>query len=447
MTGSPAPRGWSRSLWYCLLIGLLQGLLFQVAFSTGWVTEKGLGIALYAAIVVIGGNLQLLGAAVLQRGTLWLVAGLVLLIGAISLWAQAYTDEEGLWYYWLACVPALAYIGTVFTLAWPAGHGLRLRYQDLARHAWDTPLIVLVALFTMLLFWALLYYCSLQLVRLGVSYTTVQICMRPVEDIGCFLAFAFGLHMAQRNVRLIGLLRGLALNLCRLLLPLVASAVVLLTLLLPFIGVQALWASAQATLLLLALVGVELLLVNGVLGHERPWAAGCAPLRRLVEASLLCLPVLVGLAAWACGLRIEQYGVTPLRLLALLLVALMLLHGLAAAWAVWGAGSTWLGRLRASNPGLALFAGLALVLFFSPLNDPFALSARSQVARVLDGRLAIADFDAGDLYWRLGKPGREAFDVLQVRLEGGELQGLPGRDLLRAKLAEVTAYRERAENR
>jgi hypothetical protein len=134
------------------------------------------------------------------------------------------------------------------------------------------------------------------------------------------VVFSLGMRMGRENEKVIGLLRGILLTLCRFLLPLGALITVLFTLTLPFTGLQPVWDTGYSTTLLLMLAIINLFLVNGVFQEGHQGSVYPVALKRLVNASLLCLPVLVGLAAYASWMRIDQYGLTPSRIMALLLV-------------------------------------------------------------------------------------------------------------------------------
>ncbi|MDH0730898.1 DUF4153 domain-containing protein [Pseudomonas sichuanensis] len=431
----PAP---ARSLLYYVVIGLLQGLvLLATVLGRGEVLGFGMSVAVCVAMVVAGLNLQLLGSAVRQRGTGWLVLGLTLLISGISGWVFSAEPNGWLQMTWCLAAVVLGYIGTAFILAWPTGEGLRLRYEDLFRHAWNNVFILFLAQMLTGLFWQLLWLCALLFSMLGIPQ------VKDVVESPVFLwlvlpvVFSLGMRMGRENEKVIGLLRGILLTLCRFLLPLGALITLLFTLTLPFTGLQPVWDTGYSTTLLLALAIITLFLVNGVFQEGHQGSVYPVALKRLVNASLLCLPVLVGLAAYASWMRIDQYGLTPSRILALLLVGVMLTHGLAAAWAVLASRQGWLNSLRVSNPWIALLSAVLVVLFYTPLLAPQQLSAKNQVERLVSGRTSVSDFDARNLYHDLGQPGREAFEQLEKRLQTDELFDAPGRAQLLATLEQV----------
>ncbi|ATB65748.1 DUF4153 domain-containing protein [Pseudomonas mosselii] len=431
----PAP---SRSLLFYVVIGLIQGLvLLTTVKGQGELLGFNLSVALCAAVVVAGVNLQLLGSAVRQRGTGWLVLGLTLLISGISAGVLGSERMGWLQQTWFLAAVVLGYIGTAFILAWPTREGVAPRYEDLFRHAWNNVFILFLAQMLTGLFWQLLWLCALLFGMLGIPQVT------DVVESAVFLwlvlpvVFSLGMRMGRENEKIIGLLRGILLTLCRFLLPLSALIAVLFTLTLPLSGLQPVWDTGYSTSLLLVLAGINLFLVNGVFQDGRQPSVYPAPLKRLVEASLVCLPVLVGLAAYASWLRIDQYGLTPSRIMAVLLVGVMLVHGLAAVWAVVASRQGWLNSLRVSNPWIALLSAVLIVLFYTPLLDPQVMSAKSQVGRLLGGRTPITEFDAGTLYRDLGQPGRAAFEQLEKRLETDELFDAGRREQLLGMMAQV----------
>ena len=115
---------------------------------------------------------------------------------------------------------------------------------------------------------------------------------------------------------------------------------------------------------------------------------------RVVDLCLLCLPVLVLLAGYSTWLRIAQYGLTPSRVLAILLVAVIFAHCMAAVWAVVVPQRQWLWSVRRTNPVIALLTVALLLAIHTPWFSPLKISASNQVARVLSGKTPVDMFDA-----------------------------------------------------
>ncbi|QKE65406.1 DUF4153 domain-containing protein [Aquipseudomonas campi] len=437
----------TRSLPFYLAIGLCQGLLLWWGLTLGdsahWLTS--LAGALITLGLVGGLGLQLLGGHSRDRGALALLIGLALLMAAISGWVfwqtralgEGRSDDSRLLLSWSVGAQVLGYIAIAFILSWPTREQGRLRYEDLFRHAWNNVFILLLAQFLVGLFCLLLILWAGLFAMLGIDLFGELFTSPGFMAISTLLVFAVGVRMGCESERVIGLLRGILLVLCRFLLPLSALIAVLFTLALPFTGLQAIWETGHSTAILLCLIFINLLLLNGVFqdGSETPWYPRL--LRRLVEASVLCMLVLAVLAGYSTYLRIAQYGVTPQRFYAALLVLVALLHSVALLWALRPRQPVWLGSLRRSNPPLALLVCVLLVLAHSPWLNALDVSARSQVQRLLAGKISAQDSALAYLRHELGRPGVQQFDGLKARLQAGELLEAAARAALLARMDEL----------
>ena len=429
----------TRSIKACLAIGLVQGVLLWLARS---ITENGIKFALVTAVLVGGINLLLLGDNVRQRGTGWLVLGLTAVMSAISAWVfweggEQWRSSSWLTGSWTCFAVVITYICTAFILSWPTREGRYPRYEDLFRHAWDTVFIVLLGLLLNGVFWALILLWGSLFKMLGIVALNKVFSTDGFIYISTAMVFALGLKMGRDNDRVIGLLRGILLTLCRFLLPLGALIALVFTFALPFTGLEPIWDTGYSTPIMVCLVAVNLFLLNGVVQDGEHEIGYPTWLLRMIDLCLLCLPVLVVLAGYSTWLRIEQYGLTPSRLLAMLLVAVMLVHSLAAAWAVVLPQRQWLWRLRVSNPVIALLSVLLLLAIHTPWFSPLQFSAQNQVSRVLSGKSSVETFDADTLRYRLGPPGKQAFEALRAQVEQGQVLSASARDVLLKRLKDA----------
>ncbi|WP_338001322.1 DUF4153 domain-containing protein [Pseudomonas brassicae] len=331
----------------------------------------------------------------------------------------------------------MTYIGTAFVLSWPTREGRRVRYRDLFQHAWNNAFIVLLALLVMLAFWLLFWLCGQLFALLGAPFARDAVGSYYFMFGALPLFFALGMHMGRDNDKVIGLLRNVLLTVCRYLLPLCALIAVVFTLALALTGVEPIFSTGHSTSILLCLVGSTLFLVNGVFQDGEQDAVYARPLKLLVNISLMCLPVLMLLASYSSWLRIDQYGLTPQRFLALLLVGIALVHSLAALWAARPRQAIWLGSLRRSNPLIALLSFVLLLLVFTPVLDPMAHSAANQVERLLSGRTPAEAFDMRTLRHRLGEPGVAQFERLSRLVKEGQILDAPAREVLADRLLEA----------
>lgn len=429
----------NRSVYACLAIGLVQGLLLWLAQN---VASSSLEYALVTLSLVGGINLILLGSSAFQRGTVWLVILFTSVMTAISAWV--FQSGGDFWLYghwlegsWVFFSVVITYIVTAFILSWPSREGRFTRYEDLFRHAWDTVFIVLLGLLLNGVFWALLLLWGGLFKMLGIEALNKLFFTEGFAFVSSMMVFALGLHMGRENDRVIGLLRGILLTLCRFLLPFSSMIVIVFICALPFTGLEPIWDTGYSTPIMLWLVAVNLFFLNGVYQDGHQSSGYPVWLVRMVGACLLCLPVLVLLAGYSTWLRIEQYGLTPSRLLAMILVLVVFAHSVAAVWAVVVPQRQWLWSLRVSNPVIALGCVVVLLAIHTPWFNPLHYSAKNQVERVLSGKTPVADFDANTLLNYLGPPGKQAYDALLAQVKHGEVLSEPERQVLLTRLKEV----------
>lgn len=420
-----------------LLIGLLQGLVFYYSEQFNRLSNT-LIFVVYAVIWVGGTMWQLLGIRASQWRALLPVLVFTTLVGGITLWVS-YSAEalgNGRWviYFWYICLVLLSCISAGFLLARSSARGQLWRYEDVSRHAWNSVLIVLFALILVGVFLLLLMFWNRLFLMVGSEGFEHLFWSELFLCISLPLVFALGMHLGVFNENVVDQIRSILFGACRLLLPLVALISVLLILALPFSGLKPIWATGYATPALLLLAGVQLCLVNGAFqagGRPGPYPQW---LRRYIGASLLCLPILAALAVYSSWLRVEQYGLSPHRFIALLLGGLCGVYGLAAVWAMVLRSPVWLRNLRATNPVLALLFAALLVLMNTPLLDPVQLSVDDQIRRLLDGRTNAEAFDMHYLRFGLQNAGEEAFAKLQADLQQENILNPEARSVLREKV-------------
>jgi Family of unknown function (DUF6624)/Domain of unknown function (DUF4153) len=243
---------------------------------------------------------------------------------------------------------------------------------------------------------------------------------------GAAAALAGGL--ARSNTRLGEAVRSILLIGCRIGLPLAALFSLVFALGIVGGGVANLEkVPLTPTGLLLALALASELIFNGVYqdGHEKPprW------LRLSTWLALAILPIYTLSAAAALWMRVQTYGLTPSRTIALIALTLtavytiLLLAGLLSEFFAKKL-PTWMPPVAKLNTAMALVWILTLVLIHTPVLDPIALSARNQEARLISGRVDAKDFDFGFLKFKLGKPGQAVLARLEAAGDPDILAGI-----------------------
>jgi len=421
-----AENGERHPLGMYLGLGLLQGLtLLGVTESLSpaedyWIFLPGL----LTFVLVCTLQIQLLGERFREARRWRPVLGCALLLALLVGWFVWQSRTEGRLRWSDSSGSALLfgtlvlfYILTPFVQAWDSREGARFDYTALYRHAWNNGLILLLAALLVGLFWLLIALWAGLFSVLGIKLFAALFFNRVFVWLSCALVFSLGMRIGLQRNSVIEALRGLLLGICRALLPLTVLIVLLFVACLPFTGLEPLWRTKHAAAILLALLFAHLCLLNGVFQDGRQSSGYARPLRVLVEVSLLALPLLAALAGYALWLRVQQYGLTPSRVLVVLPVFIALLYAVAAAAAVLRRGEVWLGGLRGSNPPIALALVVLLVLLQTPWFSPQELSAASQFHRLLSGQVAPGQFDVSLLRFRLGEPGRRYLARLEQLVE------------------------------
>ncbi len=252
--------------------------------------------------------------------------------------------------------------------------------------------------------------------------------------------------------RVLGLLQRVVTTVLAFLAPILAAGLVLFVLALPFTGLAPLWDQTRATTpILLSCVIGAIILANAVIGNSAEEEAQAPPLRwSAIALAAVMLPLAI-VAAVSTGLRIDQHGLTPARLWAVVFIAIAAAYGLLYLLALVLGRQRWSDRLRHHNLRLAFaLCGVALVLA-TPLINFGALSTRDQLARLESGRIAPDRFDWAAMRFDFGPSGRRALERLKASAASAEVRRLADRALSvpnRWDLAmEQTSRRQSEEQR
>lgn len=405
-----------------VLIALLQGLMLYAAqeLSDAWpFRDIGWRYCWYAWVLAIPSAVALSLVELRQR-RLWLQAALgsavVLLLAAWIGWnLEGETAlASGALQFPLTVDIAVAVFVALPWWQFQLQHGhWRASYPALFERAWQNGLtLALAALFTGLT-WLLLWLWAALFQLLDVTF------FRDLFRQDAFIALAtgslagFGVLIGRTQHRAIQITRQVLFAICRGLLPLLSFIAVLFVLSLPLTGLEPLWKTRSAASLLLVLSLLLVSFTNAVYQQGDDTPPYPVLLRRLVEASLLALPVYAGLALYALGLRVAQYGWTVERFWAVLIALAVAGYAVGYALAVLRRQGRWLQMLEPVNRGLC-WAVLALALLGnSPLLDPVRLTLSSQLARLRADPAAITPSDVNVLRFDLGRRGVQALRALQ----------------------------------
>jgi len=250
-------------------------------------------------------------------------------------------------------------------------------------------------------------------------------------------AFGAGLGVIRNNLKVIGALQNVVMLVFAILAVPFAAALLVFLLILLASGGNALWeATDSATPILLACAAGAFILFNAIIrdSDEERSANKVMKIAALVLAAVI-LPLTV-FAAISMGIRIDQYGLAPERIWALIAIAVATAYGI-ACWVALARGrrARWSVKLREANLHLAAIVCVLALILSLPLWDFGAMSARNQIARLTQGKVSVENFDFAALRWDFGDAGRAAL----AKLADGE--GEVARLAVEAQDQESRPYR------
>ena len=312
---------------------------------------------------------------------------------------------------------------------------MSFQYARLFDDAWRNALLLANCALFAALFWALLKLWAGLFLVLRIEVFRDLFASRSFAYLATAVAVGFAISLEEREAGALRTLRRHLLAFQTRLLPLAALIVVLFLGALPIAGLEPVWSTGHATPLLLVVLAILVSLANAA------WQDGAqpppfpVPVQWLVRGALALSPVLAGLCIWSLSLRIAQHGWSVDRTWAVVLVALATLYALGYAACALMRG--WLRLLGTINTWLALVAVATLLAIHTPLLDPAALSAGSQVRRLLSGATTPERFDFDHLRFDLGRAGVGALHALAT------LGDHPQADAIREKAREALARKDR----
>lgn len=401
-----------------VLICMGMGLLVYGLMQGGWGRTSMAMWAVVATVLAVGG---LVVAVLVQRrdALLWkcvgAVAALVLALN-ISVWWLSGADRtpNAAWRYWQLMLAVTLFIGMAWLQSVLQSRSLRaVRYSSLFVHAWHNTMVVGIVVQFVGLCWLVLALWGGLFLLVKVEFFAASFADPLFICLAAGLMAGMGVVLARGQPRPLQLQLQLVLALFRILLPLLALVVVLFIVTLPFTGVQPLWDTRKAAVLLVVVQLCVLLFVNAVFQDGLQEAAPYPrPLAALVHAALILLPVLGALAVWAVALRVQQYGWTYDRVWALVVTGLLLIYSLGyAGHAVQRDRFLWLQGLGRFNAAMSWLIIGIVVLLHTPLLDVYRLSAYSQLQRM---QQADAVWDVARLQSLRFDHGRHGVEAVQA---------------------------------
>lgn len=376
---------------------------------------------LFSAALVMGGFAILLALNGPLRLAQALIGALIVALPAalLLLWASYRFDEIERFLaagHEVLAYGAILFVGTPYAAAALQHPGGWRDYARLFDTSWSIVVRYAAAWLFVGLFWAVLMLSDQLLQLVGLDFIDQFIRLDPVPYVlsGLVLGLALAVIWEMREYISPYLIH----RLLRLLLPMLLPVVAVFLLALPLRGLSGLFGSfsAAATLMGVALAGITL--ISTALDRADEDAAQGRAMVWSAKVYSLAVPVLAGLAIYAVWLRVEQYGWTPLRLIAAFAGVFLLAYGLAYAVSVLRGGDGWMGRIRGANRWMALGLVAMSALWLTPVVNAERISAQSQLARARAGLDTPEKMALWEMAQEWGGPGRQALGDLEAAADG-----------------------------
>lgn len=335
-------------------------------------------------------------------------------------------------------------------------------YAAAANHAWTGAVLGVSAAVFVGICWALAFLLGelFRLVRIDwlSDFLGEEIVIATLT--GVMLGGGIGLLRDREAV--LGLLQRVVTTVLGVLAPVLAVGLVAFLAVLPFTGLTSLWQATKSTtpILLVCIIGA-LCLINAVIGcgSEDEGGPDAPSSKRVLGTSAAALTIVILplalIAAVSTGLRIQQYGLTPERLWALVFTAIATAYGVAYLGSILRSGlksrslsgtrQNYAAYLRTANLRLGLGLCVLALLLATPLINFGALSTRDQIARLHNGTTALEEFDWGALRFDFGPSGVAAIETLaasgktpEIRAAAAKAQKAENRWALTSEQREAT---------
>lgn len=422
-----------------LLTGLLQGLVLYFLYwslkNASWPATNAyiyaplLLISLFVPILFISG----LGHLEARRMWIWMIVAIIIatVLGVYDIWRQGDFDRGS----WFGLAEGLSratpstlllfftavgfYIAHALVLAAAADQRRIARYPSYFELAWKLIIQIMFSLLFVGVLWLILWLGAalFMLVKFSFLFDLLRTSWFAIWVTA--FAFSTALHITDVRPGIVRGIRSLLLVLMSWLLPITTLLVAGFLIILPFAGLEPLWATRNATSLLLGTAAILVLLINAAF-QGGDVADGVARVLRGSAriACILLLPITL-IAIYALTLRVQQYGWSTDRIIA---AACLLIAVCYASGYLWAAleRKLWLERIAPVNVLTAVLILLVLLAMFTPLADPARLSVADQLDRLATGKVSAAKFDFDYLRFDGARYGNEALQQFKVASTGAD---------------------------
>ncbi|MCZ4353719.1 DUF4153 domain-containing protein [Roseovarius aestuarii] len=375
------------------------------------------GLGFFGVLLALLGPIRLIPAGVASGVC---AAGATLML----YWASFRHDDLGTFLDISHSVAAFIYLLTVSVPFLAAGFvmpGGWRRYEILFDCAWNIVVRYAAAGLFVGVVWGVVMLSDALLGLVGITAIDWLLGFEPVPYLLSGLALGLGLAIVHELNDFVS--PFLLIQLLRVLMPVLLVVLAIFILALPFRGLGALFGqfSAATTLASVAFAGITLI-TTAIHRDDDLSVQGIGMLATARILSVL-VPVPAALALWAVWLRVDQYGLTPDRVVAMVAGAIVAIYAVGFGVAALIRGD-WRRHQRNVNKGMALITLGGAALWMTPVLNSERLSTASQVARAAAGApiSQLALWEMAHKWGRAGEDGLDEIAALSDHPEAGALK-------------------------
>lgn len=413
-----ATADWPERSWALAVTGAAIGLLVHLLSDDGS-TKEAWRIALAIGLIVAGVAI----AFVVERGRIILsavFAGVAALIMGFTAYWNGGPEGWSNWEGWrLACAALTVAIAAPLFQAWgdagmPRPPRLaQLSYPNLHDRAWMNVVLWFACwLFTGIV-WLLIYLIGQLFALIGIDAIKDLMGQSWFGMVLTGAAFGAAAGLMRDREKILITLQTVVRRVLSVLAPILGVALVLFLVSMLATGPSPLWEATKSTTpIVISAAIVAIILANAAIGDSTDDEAKMPLIRwGTVALGVTLLPLGI-IAAVSTGLRINQYGLTPDRLWAVVFGGIACAYGLAYLVVLVGKRGGWMADIRPANAQLAIgLCALAFILAM-PIINFGAWSTASQLARLESGKVTAEKFDWTAMRFDFGPSGQAAVQRL-----------------------------------
>ncbi len=199
------------------------------------------------------------------------------------------------------------------------------------------------------------------------------------------------------------------LSFLQLFLEIISVFLILFIVFLPIMGPQKIFKTGYSSIIMLTLNGIGLTLIQFIDFRDK----NIIKIRKYLVTSFIVLePIFSFLAFYSITLRINQYGISPQRFMAVIIILLFTIFNISYLYTVIKNRLNWKESIEKQTPYLVIVSVFIIFLTITPILNPYEISVKSQMAIFGNN---IEKLDLISLKFKFSKPGLVAFNKLKIK--------------------------------